>query len=182
MADAASPAEDGTRCDAGATPAGRDIRDAPMYQLALLASLSDRKGQALFSRKFGVSLGEWRTLANIVVLEPVSLADLSRSMLLDKGQLSRTVQRLVQRRWVVSHAAPGNRGALMLTVTDAGRERYAALLDYAWRRNERTMSVLTSDEQACFVTCIRKLRGYMEREFAVEVEHQGRRDLETQVS
>lgn len=145
-----------------------DIRNAPMYQLAMLASLSDRKGQAAFNAKFGVSLGEWRVLANILLLQPASLADLSRAMLLDKGQLSRTVQRLVRRRWVDSRAAPNNRGALLLTVTPAGREQHDALLRFALARNETSMSVLSADERACFMTCLRKLRTHIEQQYALE--------------
>ena len=149
-------------------PASRDIRDAPMYQLAMLASLSDRKGQAAFSAQFGLSLGEWRALANIAIQEPVSLADLSRDMMLDKGQLSRTVQRLVQRGWVSSHAMPGNRGALTLTVTAEGRERYAALMKFTEERNAKSMSVLTPDERRAFMHCIGKLRAHMERLYVYE--------------
>lgn len=153
----------------------QDIRDAPLYQLAMLASLSDRKGQGIFSAKFGVSLGEWRALANIVNLQPVSLADLGREMRLDKGQLSRTVQRLVERHWVVSRAAPRNRGALLLTVTPSGQEKYTALMEFTQARNDMTMAVLTPSERKTFMSCIRKLRAYMEEQYAIEADGQTRK-------
>lgn len=157
---------------AGASRPSDDIREAPMYQLAMLASLSDRKGQAAFNSQFGVSLGEWRVLANILHLEAASLADLSRAMLLDKGQLSRTVQKLVQRGWVNSDPAPNHRGALLLTVTPLGREQHAALLDFALARNEHSMSALTPEERDCFMICLRKLRDHIARQYWLEVGEQ----------
>jgi hypothetical protein len=48
-------------------------------------------------------------IATIQFIGPVSLADLGRQMLVDKGQLSRVVSRLVERGWVNNHKTPGNR-------------------------------------------------------------------------
>lgn len=173
MGSTASPSsKDIAPADAGTL---RDVRDAPSYQLAMLASLNDRKGQAEFTAGFGVSLGEWRALANIFILAPVSLAELARRMLLDKGQLSRTVGKLVARRWVASRAAPGNRRAVLLALTAPGRARHAALLRFAMARNEATMSVLTAEERRQFTACLRKLRAHTEAEFAALSEAELRR-------
>lgn len=164
MGSAASPStNDIVQSDAGML---RDVRDAPSYQLAMLAGLNDRKGQAEFTSAFGVSLGEWRALANIFILAPVSLAELARAMLLDKGQLSRTVRKLVSRRWVAARPVPGNRRAVLLAPTPVGRARHAALLRFAMARNEATMSVLTAGERQQFTACLRKLRAHTEAEFA----------------
>lgn len=153
----------------------RDVREAPSYQLAMLASLNDRKGQAEFTAAFGISLGEWRALANIFILAPVSLVELARAMMLDKGQLSRTVGKLVARRWVASRPAPDNRRTVLLALTGAGRARHAALLRFAMARNESTMSVLTKEERQQFVACLRKLRAHTEAEFAALSEGLARR-------
>lgn len=148
----------------------RDLRDAPAHQLAILARLSNRKAQADFSARYDVTLGEWSVLAIIKVHAPVTLVDLSQATLLDKGQLSRTVQRLVQRGWVESRAAPRNRGAVHLSLTAAGRALHAELLAFAALRNEIMMSVLTPAERDCFVACIDKLRAHMESAFDDELE------------
>ncbi|WP_119420888.1 MarR family winged helix-turn-helix transcriptional regulator [Desertibaculum subflavum] len=173
MGSTASPIARATaQADAGIL---RDVRDAPSYQLAMLASLNDRKGQAEFAAAFGISLGEWRALANIFILAPVSLVELARAMLLDKGQLSRTVRRLATRRWVATRPAPENRRAVLLTLTSAGRTKHDALLRFANARNESTMSVLTPDERRQFVACLRKLRAHTEAEFAALSEHLARK-------
>lgn len=138
----------------------RDLRDAPAHQLAVLARLSNRNAQAEFSTKFGVNLGEWTVLAHIHIHAPVTLAELSQATMLDKGQLSRTVQRLVQRGWVNSRPSSTHRAAVQLSLTAVGEERHDALLAYAAIRNEWIMSALTPDEQHCFITCIRKLRAH----------------------
>jgi DNA-binding MarR family transcriptional regulator len=140
----------------------RDLRDAPAHQLGELARLSRRKAQAEFSAKFGVNLGEWTLLATIFVHAPATLAELSQVTMLDKGQLSRTVQRLVQRGWVASRRSPNHRGALQLSLTQPGHEMHATLLRFAARRNALMMATLTPAEQDCFLTCIRKLRAHFQ--------------------
>lgn len=172
MGSTASPTNSKAPTDAGPL---RDVRDAPSYQLAMLANLNDRKGQAEFAAAFGVSLGEWRALANIFILAPVSLAGLARAMMLDKGQLSRTVRKLVARRWIASRPAPASRRTVLLTLTGTGRARHAALLRFAMARNEATMSVLTTQERRQFVACLRKLRAHTEAEFSTLSESLARR-------
>ena len=144
----------------------RDLREAPAHQLAILARLSNRRAQADFTARFGVNLGEWLVLANIYIHAPARLAKLSRATALDKGQLSRTVQRLVQRGWVASRAAPGNRGALDLSLTTLGSEQHDAMLKFAGARNEAMMSALTPAEQACFISCIQKLKTRLQEQEA----------------
>lgn len=152
----------------------RDLRDAPAHQLGQLARVSNRKAQAEFSARFGVNLGEWTVLAHIFIHAPVTLAELSQATMLDKGQLSRTVQRLVQRGWVASRASPRHRGAVQLSLTPQGHERHAALLSFAAVRNRSMMSALTPAEQDCFITCIRKLRAHFGAEAPAEAARAGK--------
>ena len=90
--------------------AAHDLRDIISYQFARFVNINDRLAQAHMSEAFGITLGEWRVFAVIQFMAPVSLADLGRQMLVDKGQLSRMVRRLVERGWAFA-TARGSRSA-----------------------------------------------------------------------
>ena len=145
---------------------GRDLRDMISYQLARFVNVNDRLEQAHVSEAFGITLGEWRVFATIQFIGPVSLADLGRQMLVDKGQLSRMVRRLVERGWVSNHKTPGNRRSITLSLMPAGRKKYREIIAFVAKRNDVLQSVLTPRERAQLSSMVERLATFGVIEFA----------------
>ena len=142
------------------------VRDLLSYRLARVAGLNDRSGHAHLAEAFAVTLSEWRIFGNIKALAPVMLADLSRSMLIDKGQLSRTVSGLIARGWVASTASKFDRRTILLTLTPAGKAEHDRILTFAAARNRTMLSVLEPAERHTLVRLLAKLEAFVETEHA----------------
>ena len=144
----------------------QDLRDMISYRLARFVSFNERLAQAHVSEAFGVTLGEWRTFAIIQFMAPVSLVDLGRQMLADKGQLSRMVKRLVDRGWVSRRKTPGNERSITLSLTPPGREKYREIMAFVAKRNGVLQSVLTPRERIQVVSMMERLTAFAMIEFA----------------
>lgn len=140
------------------------VRDLLSYRLARVAGLNDRSGHAHLSETFAITLSEWRVFGNIQALAPVMLADVSRSMLIDKGQLSRTVSALIARGWVVSQASKFDRRTILLSLTPMGVAEHDKILTFAAARNRTMLSVLEPAERRDLMRLLAKLEAFVETE------------------
>ena len=134
------------------TPTGRppDIRDMLMYWIARLATIGDRTGQIVISRKFGLSVGDWRVLGAVHALAPATLAELARELYLDKGQLSRTLSGLVEAGLVSHRESPNDRRQNFFAATAKGRKLHDEVLAHITRRNIELFADLDVTEQEEF--------------------------------
>jgi DNA-binding MarR family transcriptional regulator len=140
----------------------KNLHDLISYQLARLVNINDRLAQAHLSEEFGITLGEWRTFANMQIMAPVSLAALAREMLADKGQISRMVRGLIRRRWVDSRKTPGNRRSVTLTLTALGQAKHREIFAFVIERNRALQSVLLPRERAQLSGILKNLTAYDE--------------------
>lgn len=133
--------------------------------MSRLAGLSDRSGHAHLIETFGVTLGEWRILGVIAADAPITMADLGKRMLLDKGQLSRTVARLSARGWVQSARAPANKRTVVLRLTGEGQREHRRILAFAQERNRMMLAAFTAAERRCLFQLLDRLYAFAEAEF-----------------
>lgn len=150
----------------------RDIRDLLGFRLSLLTTISDRKAQSQISGRFAMNLGEWRALGAIKAWAPASLADLSRALYQDKGQLSRTVKALGVRGLVVS--APGSNGKRgpLFRLTPEGRRRHDRMLAFAADRNAHLLEALSDRERAQLFRLLDKLTMSTRRAYEATMKEQ----------
>lgn len=142
------------------------VRHLLSFRLAVLSNLNDRSGHAHLKETFGLTLSEWRVLGNIAHFKGASFSDIANVMLIDKGQLSRTVASLVSRRLVVSTAALDDRRAVTLSLSPEGESFHARVLDFVVRRNEALVSCLNDREQRDLDEILDKLAAFIEVEHA----------------
>ncbi len=143
-----------------------DIRDILSYRLARLTNLNDRSGHAHISETFGVTLGEWRVLGNVAARAPLTLSTLARAMHIDKGQLSRMIAGLVERRWVLEKPLASDRRTAALSLSAEGRRQHDRIIAFARERNDVLTGVLTPTERHELDRIIAKLTIFIETEHA----------------
>lgn len=143
----------------------RDIRDMLMYRISRLATIGDRTGQLIISRKFGLNVGDWRVFGIIHALEPVTLAGLAQELYLDKGQLSRTVSGLMQAGLVSQRASESDRRQSYFETTAKGRRTHADVLAYIVRRNAELLGSLDRAEQGEFFRLLDKVTATSARSY-----------------
>lgn len=138
-----------------------DIRDLLTFRIAMLAAASDRVGQRWLGSEFGFRIIEWRVLGIIAALQPVRFSEVARSLLIDKGQLSRIVNALARRGLIVSEADPDDQRTFQLRATDEGMTLHARTLERALERNERVVAALDPAELDTLFSLLDKLQPFM---------------------
>lgn len=142
------------------------IRDLLSYRLAVLANLNDRAGHAHLKETFGVTLSEWRVLGNIAVAQPATFSGIAGAMVIDKGQLSRTVAALVKRGLIASSVNARDRRGVVLSLTARGTRFHERVLAFAAERNAALVSGLYAHERRTLDAILAKLAAYVEVEHA----------------
>lgn len=125
-----------------------DIRSHVVFRMSLFATITDRGGKNSFHDAFGLSLREYRILAVIAYMQPVSLGELVGECFLDKGQVSRNVSKLVEDD-LVTRSIKGEtseRGG-QLRLTEAGKALYKKALKRGDDFNDRLMSGLDTSQR-----------------------------------
>lgn len=124
----------------------RTIKDLLSYRIHQLANALSRGAALRYRRGFDVSLMEWRTLALLGDFAPMTLKHLARQSGLDKGLASRVVSGLVTRGLVRRETGAEDARELALSLTPAGREVFAGLMQAATARDDVFRATLTAEE------------------------------------
>lgn len=125
-----------------------DLERALSYRLHLLHKLTDQESQRVYLVGAGLSLSDSRCLGAIGAFEPLSVNDLARRALLDKGQASRAAQSLVAQGLVVKDDCPQDGRGVVLTLSAEGRERWQLTMSLIQQRNQGIFGCLSKSEQA----------------------------------
>ena len=95
-------------------------RDFLPYRITLLAKLLDRCTTRLLSTSSGLSVAEWRVLAQLSRASPMSVRQLAEQAWVDRAEVSRAAAALEQRGCVERQANPKDRRSPLLFCTKAG--------------------------------------------------------------
>jgi DNA-binding MarR family transcriptional regulator len=128
-----------------------------------------------YKRDFGVTLWEWRTIALVGGQPGMSLKELAKMAGLDKGQVSRVVAGLTERRLLLRSTDENDARGIRLSLTNAGQRLYAGLIEAATERNEAFLGALEPEERAVLESAMVKLES-LAREFIAQEKALGNQD------
>ena len=74
----------------------------------------------------GMLVGTYKVLTFLASDGPLTASDIAERLMLDKGHLSRMIKDLDERGFVHREADPTDKRATLLSVSEAGRERFSA--------------------------------------------------------
>ena len=138
------------------------LMDALTFRLARLDALNAHVGGLKFRETYGLSLKEWRVIGLVHAFEPATFGQIRKYLLIDKGQLSRTVRRLTDQRILLSQTAADDARRTELSLTPEGRRLHDRLLAFTAERNEIVVSTLTPEECRDFLRILAKITDYCE--------------------
>ncbi|MEO1102709.1 MAG: MarR family winged helix-turn-helix transcriptional regulator [Pseudomonadota bacterium] len=142
-------------------PPVRDIRDLLTFRLAAISTACDRLGQRWLSEDHDLRIAEWRALGVTAAMAPARFQDLARTLLMDKGRLSRVVRALAARRLVVTEPDCDDQRTVIVRLTEEGRALHGRILVEAHTRNEAVARGLSANEVADLFRLIDKLEPFM---------------------
>lgn len=126
------------------------LDDLLTYRISILAKLLDRRTAAMLSRDFGLSVAEWRVLAQLAVTSPRTVRWLATEMRVDRAEVSRAAGTLVRRGLVVREADPSDARSALFIVTLDGRALYDKVMPRRIEQHEGLARTLGARNSAAF--------------------------------
>jgi DNA-binding MarR family transcriptional regulator len=127
------------------------------YKLSVLSNRLSAAIAESYSRRFGLSIPEWRVIAVLAHAPGASAAEVAERTAMDKVAVSRAVQRLVQTGRVSRQVAAGDRRRSMLELTRDGRSIYQRVTPALRRYEDELLAALDSRERATLGTLLQRL-------------------------
>lgn len=110
------------------------------YRFAVLSAESVRFLGAIYTKKFGISTAGWRIMSIIGRYEPIFPGVAAQHCTMSADKLTRAVDRLVQKGYVVRNTDEADRRRVILCLSSRGRavynevEELHQLMEAKWRQ------------------------------------------------
>ena len=117
------------------------------YRLAVLAGEVSRALSQIYTREFGISIPEWRIVANLGRFGPLNAGDLAERSSLDKPKVTRALQKLEARGLVERAIEARDRRQVRLTLTRRGRAMLGEIAGLAMEWENELLSALGNSDR-----------------------------------
>ncbi|SFP87580.1 MarR family winged helix-turn-helix transcriptional regulator [Sphingomonas rubra] len=127
------------------------------FRLSYTSNLVSDRIARTYEAMFGLSIPEWRLVAVIAEGVGVTQAAIGQRTRMDKVTVSRAAIALTARGLLARGDNPDDRRSHLLTLTDAGRDLYAAVAPKALELERRLFAALPRAELEAFVATLRRI-------------------------
>ena len=127
--------------------------------ILLLANLLSRSATARYRKLLGLPQVEWRIIALLGNMPPMTPSELAHRAGLDKSQISRGVNNLIRRRLVTRGGDPDDSRAVRLSLNGRGRALFDTLIAEARQRTAFLLEGLPVDKRTMFLEVTEHLIG-----------------------
>jgi DNA-binding MarR family transcriptional regulator len=107
-------------------------------RLLLVAKLIDLHVARVLAEKSGLSVAQWRVVAQLGVLHNGSVREMARQACVDPAEVSRAVAALEKRGFVARHVNERDRRSPRFSLTAAGKAHFANFRPH-WRRLQNAL-------------------------------------------
>lgn len=144
----------------GLTPEGTglDVHDFLTTQFSYTSNALRRAITLPYAERFDLSVSEWRLLSVLAAAGSLAFPDLVVESAADKAQVSRTLQLMTKRGWVVVETPPSGRKGMMVHLTPEGQALYERVMPEAQRTQAAMILTLSAHERRTLYEVLRRLR------------------------
>lgn len=117
------------------------------YRLNRLAEAMSGAVRDIYAEAYGMTRPEWRVMVALADLGPTSATAIGAHSSQHKTKVSRAVASLEARRWVARARNAQDRRSETLSLTEAGRAAYCAVVGPMRAREAALLAPLSQDER-----------------------------------
>ncbi len=118
------------------------------YRLMILADMVSRVASQIYVDRFDLTRQEWRIIASLFELGPVSATEIGEHSTMDKMTVSRAVTGLEAKGLLRRHDDPADRRNKILELTQAGRALYRKIVPLILAREAYLLENFSPEERA----------------------------------
>jgi DNA-binding MarR family transcriptional regulator len=127
------------------------------YQLSVAANRVSSELARLYAERFGLSIPEWRVMANLARFPGLSAGEVAARSAMDKVQVSRAVARLLDRGLLRRQTDSGDRRRSALRLSGKGETIYGEIVPLARRYERSLLERLPETERKALSSALRRL-------------------------
>jgi DNA-binding MarR family transcriptional regulator len=127
------------------------------YRLAVLAHKMSRELSGVYDERFGLSIPEWRILANLGRFGPLYAGELAERSSMDKPKVTRALQRLEVGGLVQRAVDADDRRQVRLALTRRGRSVFREIAALALDWEQQFLAPLSETERSTLQRVLTKL-------------------------
>ena len=139
-----------------------DIRERLGYREQILSNKMILWSSRTYAPKFNVGVQEWRVLAMLARKGKGTAKDVCDMTLMDKGNVSRAVKRLVGDGCIKEHPDNNDKRSTVLILTPEGIALYKRIKKVSDFREKKFMASFSTAEQKALPKMLTKLEGVIE--------------------
>jgi DNA-binding MarR family transcriptional regulator len=125
--------------------------------VTFIANKLSKSATALYQKKFGVNVTEWRIMSLLAIEPGIPAARICHVIGFDKGPVSRTLAAMEKRGLVAIRSDPNDGRTHAISLTAKGRAIHDKVIVAALERERRLLSCLTKDEQEALIDLLRRI-------------------------
>jgi len=133
------------------------------YRLAVLADWVSRSLARTYQTRFGITIPEWRILANLAREEPLSAGALSERTNMEKPRVSRALQRMSDNGLIEREPSPEDQRVAVIGLSAHGRRLYAQIAPLALQWERDMLSGLSAAERMALDQLLARLSEQLDR-------------------
>lgn len=127
------------------------------YRFSVLTHKVSRSIASIYSNRFHITIQEWRIIANLGERQPLSASEIGSHVNLDKVQMSRALNKLIDKGLVLRTLDRQDKRKSSLKLSRKGRRLYDRIVPIALERERQLLAVLNREERAQLDTILDKL-------------------------
>lgn len=136
-----------------------DLADFLPYLLNQAAEASGQDFESIYRGRYGILRTEWRVLFHLGMHGRMTATEIGACAAVHKTKVSRAVQKLAARRYLVRERAERDRRFEYLELTPAGRAVYRDLREVARQYDARLTARFSAQETALMRQMLKRLAG-----------------------
>jgi DNA-binding MarR family transcriptional regulator len=125
--------------------------------ITFIANKLSNSATALYQRKFGINVTEWRILSLLAIETGIPASRICQVIGFDKGPVSRTLAAMQKRGLIAIRTDPDDGRTHMISLTPRGRATHDQVIVAALERERQLLSCLSRDEQEVLIDLLRRL-------------------------
>ncbi len=140
----------------------KEAEDIPVqqfitYRISRAHAKLNAQASHILGQKCGLSLSQWRIIAQLAIVGETTPKTISRRADIDKGLLSRKLRKLIDDGLVNTRPDPRDQRQQLISVSDAGREIFDNTLPTMRQRQAHLLNSLTEQEERVLFKALEKI-------------------------
>ena len=123
----------------------RELSTHLTFRISRMSKLLEVEGSARLAGS-GVNLTGYRIMLVVSIFEEISVSDLAKVMVIDRAQISRAANELIERGLLESRSDRRSKRKKLLALTEEGHSRFVDIRNSFDQREKAITALLSEDE------------------------------------